>query len=144
MLISIHWLLFHHTNPMWYDQYGLSLTTFSLSCQWKESAHTILGVVSCIVSNDGGIDGDEVVMLYHAAGSEIRAAAKHPVPIRSLIDFERVSVPKGSTATVVFHVDHKSLELVDENGELRKYPGQHQLVASRGHGSDVNFTVTSS
>ena len=82
--------------------------------------------------------------MLHWRPSEIRAAAKHPVPIRSLIDFERVSVPKGGTTTVVFHVDHKSLELVDENGELRKYPGQHQLIASRGHGSNVNFTVTSS
>jgi hypothetical protein len=96
------------------------------------------------VSNDGGIAGDEVLMLFHAAGTDVRAVANHPVPIRSLIDFDRVSVPSGGTATVEFHVDQKSLELIDENGEPRIYPGEHQLIASRGHGAAVNFTVKSS
>lgn len=94
------------------------------------------------MSNDGAVNGDEVVMLYHSAGSDVRAIAKHPVPIRSLIDFDRVSVPSGGTAIVEFRVDQKSLELVDENGEPRVYHGQHQLIASRGHGVAVNFTVT--
>ena len=98
-----------------YGQYGLSLTTFSLACQWKGPARAVPGVVSCTVSNDGGIAGDEVLMLFHAAGTDVRAVANHPVPIRSLIDFDRVSVPSGGTATVEFHVDQKSLELIDEN-----------------------------
>lgn len=95
-----------------------------------------------MVSNDGDVDGDEVVMLYHAAGSDVRASANHPVPIRALIDFERVSVPSGGKANVDFVVDQTSLELVDENGDPRVYPGKHTLIATRGHGAAENFTVT--
>eukprot|EP01052_Picozoa_sp_SAG31_P036178 SAG31_NODE_4476_length_3202_cov_3.425717_3_plen_103_part_00 len=42
-------------------------------------------VFECKVENTGDRDGDEVVLVYHSAGSSIRALAQHPVPIMSLV-----------------------------------------------------------
>lgn len=38
--------------------------------------------------------GDEVVQVYHQVSKELRVAItkQHPVPIRRLVDFERVTV----------------------------------------------------
>ena len=38
--------------------------------------------------------GDEVVQVYHQVGSKLRATIKqqHPVPLRRLVEFERVTV----------------------------------------------------
>jgi hypothetical protein len=63
------------------------------------------------------MDGDEVVQVYHSAGSAIRSAAKHPVPLKSLVDFERVSVAKGSSATLKFSLPDNSLMLVNDAGD---------------------------
>lgn len=47
---------------------------------------------SCTVQNTGQIAGDEVVLVYDALSSAIRAAVggAYPVPIQRLVNFERV------------------------------------------------------
>eukprot|EP01043_Picozoa_sp_COSAG02_P069568 COSAG02_NODE_11976_length_1621_cov_2.099869_2_plen_94_part_00 len=48
------------------------------------------------VTNIGGASAaDEVLMAYHFVGPAIRAAAKHPVPIKELVAFERVAGKKS-------------------------------------------------
>ena len=73
----------------------------------------------------------------------MRAAANHPVPLRSLVGFERISLAAGGAASVRFEVDEAMLHVIDENGQARLYKkGQHKLVASRGHGDEVSFNVS--
>ena len=98
--------------------------------------------IDCQVKNTGGRDGDEVVFLFSAVGGDVRAAAKHPVPLRSLVDFQRVSVAKGQSVAVQFMIKPSSLELIDENGEPRLYPGVHSFIASRGHGAEIVYNTT--
>ena len=43
---------------------------------------------------------------------------------------------------VQFVIKPTALELVDENGAPRLYPGKHTVVASRGHGGESVFNVT--
>jgi hypothetical protein len=43
-----------------------------------------------------------VVQVYHAAGAAIRGAANHPVPIKQLVDFDRVSLDAGDSTTLSF------------------------------------------
>jgi hypothetical protein len=48
----------------------------------------------------GCLDGDEVVMVYHAAGHDVlsRIEDTHPVLAKSLVGFERVRVAVSSLA----------------------------------------------
>jgi len=43
--------------------------------------------VACEVTNTGQHEGDEVVMMFHAAGDAVRDAAIYPVPLKSLVNF---------------------------------------------------------
>lgn len=121
---------------------GLSYTSFRLGCAWQGVAGSLPGSASCTVTNTGNLAGDEVVMVFHSAGTAVRAAANHPVPIKALIDFQRVSVEAGGMAGATFELETHSVELIDEAGLPRIYKGQHGFEFSRGHGKVVTYNVT--
>ena len=86
-----------------------------------------------------------MVMVYHVAGAAVRAVATktHPVPLRSLVGFERVTLDPGTTQTIHFRpFERKSFELVNADGNRTLYSGEHSLVFSRGHGAEVAINVT--
>ena len=97
----------------------------------------------CSVFNTGSMDGDEVVMVYHSAGEDVRSkiGVAHPVPTRSLIGFERVHVPAGKSVDLKFQVRETALMLVNATGGRQLYEGSHRLVFSRGHGVEVNVSI---
>lgn len=70
----------------------------------------------CTVKNTGSREGDEVVMAFHSAGSAIRNSAPHPVPLKSLVDFDRVSLVPGEVTTLTFTFTSDTFALVDETG----------------------------
>jgi len=127
-------------QPLFPFGYGLSYTTFDLAC--KNSSGVTPFSYTCTVTNTGSRDGDEVVMVYHAAGDDIRKKVNHPVPIKALVEFERVFVPKGDQVSVEFSLFDRALSLVNENGVRVLYTGQHSVIFSRGYGTDVVFTFT--
>jgi len=137
---------YYSGKPLWPFGYGMSLTTFNLSCTSNNyRASQKRGAVAlsyqCIVKNIGNYDGDEVVMVYHQAGSDIRKKVTHPVPIKQLVDFQRVTVKKAGTQTITFSLDDTAVQLTDQNGDKLVYPGTHYIAFSRGLGEDVVFTV---
>jgi hypothetical protein len=137
-------------KPLFKFAHGLSLTEFTLTCDGFKPPSTgrsvgqssIEGALDCLVKNTGSRDGDEVVFLFAAAGADVRSAARHPVPLRSLVDFQRVSIPKVQSVKVQFVIQPSALELIDEFGEPRLYPGRHSFIASRGHGLESIFNTT--
>jgi len=125
-------------KPLWPFGYGLSLTTFDLTC-----SQVTPGVqYSCNVANTGKLDGDEVVMVFHSVGEDIRNKADHPVPIKQLVEFTRVSVAAGKMATITFNLDKTAFQLTNKSGDKVVYSGQHTLAFSRGNGQDVLIQVT--
>ena len=94
--------------------------------------------------NTGALDGDEVVMVYHAAGDDVRSkiAASHPVPAKALVEFERVFVRAGGSVHVRFELGEQALLLVNATGGRQLYAGSHALLFSRGHGPDTMINVT--
>jgi len=128
---------YYTKTPLFPFGHGLSYTTFSLACVAKLPKH-----YTCTVTNTGTRDGDEVILVYHAAGQQIRKSVPHPVPIKALVDFERVRVSAGKSATVEFILFDRSFALVNENGVRTMYPGLHYVIFSRGHGTDVVLNVT--
>jgi len=125
-------------KPLWPFGWGLSLTTFNLSCtEVTKTSH-----YSCNVLNNGSLSGDEVVMVFHSVGNDIRSKVDHPVPIKQLVEFERVTVESGKSSVIDFTLDRKVFQITNKSGEKVLYPGQHSLIFSRGHGVDVTFTMT--
>ena len=124
--------------------------------------------VVCRVTNNGAVAGDEVVQIYHSAGKAIRAQAQHPVPIKALVDFQRVSVQPQharsssggggggggwggavdsgnmeiNTEVVSFSLDESAFGLVNATGDRVLYTGERSLIVSRGTGTDVTLKIT--
>ena len=95
----------------------------------------------CDIENTGSLPGDEVVMVFHSSGTDIRSQAASPVPLQSLVDFERVRLQARASMALDFSLPQKALMEVDENGDRVLYPGSHFLVFTNGAGSSVNITV---
>ena len=125
-------------TPLFEFGTGLSLTSFELSCARDERSASALaaGTVVCELANVGDREGDEVVMAYHSAGDEIRAAADHPVPRKSLFDFERVTLASGGKTQLRFPITDDALKLVNGTGDRVLVPGNRTLIFSTGAGPE--------
>eukprot|EP00045_Choanoeca_perplexa_P015809 m.204769 g.204769 ORF g.204769 m.204769 type:complete len:863 (+) comp17088_c0_seq12:3-2591(+) len=129
-------------QPLFPFGHGLSYTSFGLTCvnssSGKQYVHT------CTVANTGSMDGDEVVMVYHRAGAAVRKEANHPVPLRSLVAFDRVRVGAGSSVSIDFELTPAMAMLVNEDGVKTLYSGEHEFIVSRGPGlkTDDDVVIT--
>ena len=137
---------YYRGTPLFAFGTGLSLTTFTHSCTCSPPTDDYADTItcSCTIQNTGELAGDEVVLVYDTLSDVVREAVgtAHPVPIRRLVDFERVSVSAGSNATVVFSIPRTNLALTTSDGSKKLYGGTHELLFSRGNGDDVTVNVT--
>ena len=117
---------------------GLSYTTFDMECTLDAKA------VACTVTNTGAfpLGGDEVVMMYSRPSAAVRAAADHKLPLKRLVDFERLRLGRGGNGVVTFKYDASTFASSTSNGDATVYSGVHQLVLSRGVGEELVFNVT--
>ncbi|GMH47864.1 hypothetical protein TL16_g00169 [Triparma laevis f. inornata] len=129
---------YYEGQPLWSFGHGLSLTDFTLECE-KDGEDQ--ASATCDVANIGPMDGDEVVFVFHTLGDELRkeVTVNHPVPIKSLVDFGRISVLKGEEAGLSFTFSEDIFKVVNEAGDKVLYKGRHTLVFSRGHGDEVHI-----
>ena len=68
----------------------MSYSTFELKCAVSGGSLAGAGAgattITCkVIHVLPSPPGDEVLMVYHAVSDNIRAAAKHPVPLRALV-----------------------------------------------------------
>src|SRR6185369_4285728 len=99
-------------EPLYPFGYGLSYTNFAYSNLRIESKSVKAGEpvrVSVEVTNTGDREGDEVVQLYL---TDIAASA--PVPIRTLVGFERVSLRPKEKRAVTFTITPRQMSLIDD------------------------------
>lgn len=127
--------------PLFEFGHGLSLTTFALSWAGDQppatavvtaaSIGTELITVQVVLKNTGTREGDEVLMLYHVPGRDLKRPPQERslrLPHRRLIDFERVSLGAGQARHAIeFQINATSLGLVDTEGNTYLYAGSHQL-----------------
>ena len=89
-------------TPLFSFGQGLTYTNFTVSCT---NVTSDTGVdISCGVTNTGPRAGDDVLLVFHSVGDDIKNGVDHPVPQRRLVDFGRVTVGLSSTETVGFSV----------------------------------------
>jgi hypothetical protein len=127
---------YYQGTPLFPFGFGLSYTTFSHACTTIDRLQ-----YTCTITNTGSVEGDEVLLVYHNVSQEIRAAADHPIPLKQLIAFERVTVVAGQSASIDFKLNDQNFMVVNADGERVTYSGQHSIIFSRGVDQDVIFTV---
>ena len=91
-------------------------------------------------------DLSDATLLCDLAPRRMPSASSEKVakvdPRSGLVDFERVSIAAGGSATVRFEVPKQALALTTSDGSKKLYSGIHELVFSRGNGVDVKVEIT--
>jgi beta-glucosidase len=111
---------YHKGDVLYPFGYGLSYSEFAYRDlkvsprQWQGKG---VVKVSVNVTNAGLMDADEVVQLY-ATHKDIS-----DTPVRALIGFQRIHIPKGKMKTVTFELGDRSLSAVDNKGMRALVPG---------------------
>ena len=100
--------------------YGLSYTRFVYSNLRSEVGDSVK--VSVDVMNGGDRAGDEVVQLYL---TDVVASA--PVPIKTLVGFDRVSLRPREKRTVTFTITPRQMSLIDDRGKRVIEPGEFMI-----------------
>jgi hypothetical protein len=121
---------------------GKSYSTFNISCLGGLAPGDPVVHIDCEVSNTAGPDGDEVLMAFHRPSAAIvgRVAGAHPLPLRALVEFERVSVAAGAVGTVHFDIAaSEAFAFVNEDGASVIYPGLHFIDVSNGNGANITI-----
>ncbi|HLM24404.1 MAG TPA: glycoside hydrolase family 3 C-terminal domain-containing protein, partial [Pyrinomonadaceae bacterium] len=109
-------------EPLYPFGFGLSYTKFDYSSLKFSSKPVKAGEplkVTFDVKNIGDREGDEVVQLYLR---DIAASA--PVPIRTLVGFDRISLRAGEKRTVTFTITPRQMSLIDNHGKRVIEPGE--------------------
>ncbi len=113
------------SKPLYPFGYGLSYTDFgfdNLHLDAEEITADGSLKVSVEVKNRGDFDAEEVVQLYVTVPD-----AEGNQPLWSLKNFERISLDKGASTTVIFKVDSEKLEQYNDAGKAEVKPGAYTL-----------------
>jgi beta-glucosidase len=119
-------------EPLYPFGYGLSYTQFVYSNLRSNVGDSVK--VSVDVRNTGEREGDEVVQLYLTD-----VAASAPVPIRTLVGFDRISLRPREKRTVTFTITPRQMSLIDNRGKRVIEPGEFMISAG---GLRKTFTIS--
>jgi hypothetical protein len=84
--------------------------------------------------------GDEVLMVYHRYAEA--TSPGFPVPLKALVDFERVQVDAGSTGKLYFTLDNADLGLVNEVGDTVLLKGSYFVAPTPPSPLPLQLTYT--
>lgn len=119
--------------------YGLSYTTFSYRWQQQpKNTFTAKDTISLdiTVSNDGPMDGDEVVQAYMEYPSVDR------MPVKELKAFQRVSISRGQGQTLKLSIPAGDLQKWDlATGKWKLYPGTYKIIVG-SNSKDEKLTAS--
>ena len=126
-------------EPLYPFGYGLSYTRFAYSNLRVNSVKAGEPVMATVdVTNTGEREGDEVVQLYLTD-----VAASAPVPIRTLVGFERISLRPREKRTVTFTITPRQMSLIDNNDKRVIEPGEFLIsVGGSQQGLRGRFLVS--
>ena len=128
-------------QPLYPFGYGLSYTTFRYSNLRFEKNSVPAGdkiELTADVTNAGEREGEEVVQLYLTDNQ-----ASAPVPIRTLVGFDRISLRPGEKRSVTFTITPRQMSLIDDNGKRVIEPGQFSIsIGGSQQGLGGRFTVS--
>jgi beta-glucosidase len=102
-------------KPLYPFGYGLSYTSFVYdNGQYNPNDFSF----TFSIKNTGNCDGEEVAQLYLTNTGDKRG------PMKTLVGFQRVFIPKGESRKVTFHVDEDFFNtFVDHYQHFEWHPG---------------------
>jgi len=128
-------------EPLYPFGFGLSYTKFNYNNLRLSEKSINAGqpiTVSVDVTNVGKINGDEVVQLYLTD-----VAASAPVPIRTLVGFDRISLRPREKRTVTFTITPRQMSLIDDAGKRVIEPGEFVIsIGGSQIGLKKSFSVS--
>jgi beta-glucosidase len=113
-------------EPLYPFGFGLSYTQFAYSglTLAKETVKTGEALpVRFTLTNTGQVEAEEVAQIYL---SDLEASV--PVPIHSLIGFQRVRLAPGESKTIEFTISPEMMMLFDDDSKQKLEPGQFRLT----------------
>ena len=117
-------------EPLYPFGFGLSYTNFAYSNLRFDLRSVKAGQpikVTVDVKNAGDRAGEEVVQLYL---TDVVASA--PVPIRTLIGFDRILLKPAEKRSVTFTIKPRQMSLIDDRGKRIIEPGEFLISAGGG------------
>ncbi|HMO33431.1 MAG TPA: glycoside hydrolase family 3 C-terminal domain-containing protein [Lacibacter sp.] len=125
-------------TPLYPFGYGLSYSRFTyknLSVP-KTLARGNAVTVTFVVTNNGGLDGEEVVQLY------LTRPATESMPQRELRGFQRIFLKAGETQTIRFTLSPAELSVADGDGNLQQLTGTYSISVGGGQPGVQQFTTS--
>ncbi len=116
-------------EPLYTFGFGLSYSNFQYSNGKLSTAKLTAGdpiTVSVDVRNTGDRDGDETVEVYLIPRNQVGA------PLRALVGFEKVQLPKGVCKTVQIAIDPRQLSFVSATGARSVRKGDYEMYVGGG------------
>ena len=95
---------------------------------------------TCTLKNTGAVVGDEVIIVYHAVSDAIRkmVGGKHPVPLKDVVEFARVTLQPGASQLISFTLDtDKAFGITTADGSRQVYAGEHDVIFSVSSGNSI-------
>jgi beta-glucosidase len=125
-------------EPLYPFGYGLSYTTFGYENLKVEETYKAGDPVklSVTVKNTGAVPGDEVVQAYV---THMKAPIK--MPIRSLAQFQRITLAPGESKQVDLTITSDAFSIVNMKGERSVVPGEFEIAVGGGQ-PDVKVGTT--
>lgn len=117
--------------------HGLSYTTFEYSDLFISPASAAAGepvTISCVVTNTGSREGDEVVQLY--LKDEFASVTR---PVMELKGFERIHLSPGTSCTVTFTLDPIHLRFTGIDMRRIVEPGEFKVMIGASS-SDIRLS----
>lgn len=122
---------FMQERPLFPFGYGLSYSYFQLS-----KAKYASNKITVSVTNQGKMDGEEVVQVY------LRRVGDTNGPKKTLRAFKRVNVKAGKTINVTIPFPRSSFEWWDEKSNtMRVLPGSYELMVGNSSDAEVVQTI---
>lgn len=112
-------------TPLYAFGYGLSYTKFDYSGLklQKGNGKDALITASCIITNVGNRDGDEVVQLY--IQDKIASVSQAPILLKA---FQRINFKKGESKLVTFSLGKEELSLYNTDMKQVVEPGDFKIM----------------
>ena len=112
--------------PMYPFGFGLSYTSFEygnpiLAKETIRKNETVS--ISVNVTNTGDRSGDEIIQMY--LRDKVSSVTR---PVKELKGFERITLEKGETKTVVFDITPEKLQFFDLNMNRVVEPGEFEIM----------------
>ncbi len=126
--------------PLYPFGHGLSYTSFSYGIPKLAKQKIKVGEsvsISVDITNSGSRSGDEIVQMY--IRDNVSSVTR---PVKELKGFERISLEKGQTKSVVFDISPEKLQFYDLNMERVVEPGDFEIMIGTNSQNTQSQTLT--